>query len=64
MNLTNDSSRDFNMAMVRTGIDCHSTHTMIKSFLSSKILKPHIVNWISLINQQVHGGRVDALPTL
>ncbi len=50
------------MTMVfKIGIDYHSTHTIIISFLSTKIPKSHVVNWISFINAQVLAKRVQYL---
>jgi hypothetical protein len=34
----------------QNGIDYHSTHTIIVSFLSTRNPKSHVINWISFIN--------------
>jgi hypothetical protein len=50
------------MTMVlKIGIDYHSTHIIIISFLSIEIPKSHLANWISFINAHVLAGGVQYL---
>jgi hypothetical protein len=47
--------------VLKIGIDSHSTHTIIVSFLSTKIPKSHLVNWVFFINAQLLVGGVQYL---